>query len=85
MEDVRSLDPAVLDDVTPVALLGLTNDGLLTLNHVGGPEGTQLVPDLAVAVPSPAEDGRTSHVSSATRDPVLHHQFGFPTRRAAFV
>ena len=59
MDDVRSLDPALLDDVTPVALLGLTNDGLLTLNHVGGPEGTQLVPDLAVAVPPPAEDGRT--------------------------
>jgi YVTN family beta-propeller protein len=58
LEGVRSLDPAVLDDVTPLALLGLTNDGLLTLNHVGGPDGTQLVPDLAVAVPSPTEGGR---------------------------
>ena len=75
----------MLDDVTPVALLGLTNDGLLTLNHVGGPEGTQLVPDLAVAVPSPAEDGRAVHVSSATRDPVLHHRFGLATGRAAFL
>jgi YVTN family beta-propeller protein len=57
--DVRSLDPAVLDDITPLALLGLTNDGLVTLNHVGGPEGAQLVPDLALSLPSPSEDGRT--------------------------
>jgi YVTN family beta-propeller protein len=59
LPEVRSLDPAVLDDITPLALLGMTNDGLLTLNHVGGPDGGQVVPDLAVAVPSPSDAGRT--------------------------
>lgn len=59
VEDVRSLDPAVLDAVQPLALLGLTGDGLVTLNHVGGPEGGQLVPDLALGLPSAGDDGRT--------------------------
>ena len=57
--EVRSLDPVVLDDLTPLALLGLTNDGLVTLNHAGGPEGAQLVPDLALSLPTASDDGRT--------------------------
>jgi YVTN family beta-propeller protein len=59
-QEVPSLDPALIDDVQPAALLGLTNDGLVTLNHVGGPEGGQLVPDLALALPS-ASDGRRTY------------------------
>jgi peptide/nickel transport system substrate-binding protein len=54
-----SLDPATLLTVSPTQLLGLTNDGLVTLNHVGGAAGLQVVPDLARSLPVPAEGGRT--------------------------
>jgi YVTN family beta-propeller protein len=37
----------------------LTNDGLVGFRRVGGSDGSQLVPDLAVALPTPADDGRT--------------------------
>jgi peptide/nickel transport system substrate-binding protein len=36
----------------------LTNDGLVGFRRVGGVDGTQLVPDLAVAVPEPTDGGR---------------------------
>jgi YVTN family beta-propeller protein len=56
---IRSVDPAVLDDVSPLSLLGLTNDGLVTLAHVTGPDGARLVPDLALSLAAPADGGRT--------------------------
>lgn len=37
----------------------LTNDGLVGYRRVGGVEGSQLVPDLALAVPKPTDGGRT--------------------------
>jgi peptide/nickel transport system substrate-binding protein len=37
----------------------LTNDGLVGFRRVGGADGLQLVPDLAVALPKPTGDGRT--------------------------
>jgi YVTN family beta-propeller protein len=37
----------------------LTNDGLVGFRRVGGADGSQLVPDLAVALPRPTDDGRT--------------------------
>jgi peptide/nickel transport system substrate-binding protein len=37
----------------------LTNDGVIAFKHVGGSEGTQLVPDLATSLPTPTEAGRT--------------------------
>lgn len=54
-----SIDPAVQAFAPPLALQGLTNDGLLTLNHVPGPNGARLVPDLALSVPSPTGGGLT--------------------------
>jgi YVTN family beta-propeller protein len=54
-----SLDPALEDELTPLQLLGLTNDGLVTLDHTGGAPGTQLIPDLALSLPLPADGGRT--------------------------
>jgi YVTN family beta-propeller protein len=54
-----SLDPATLISLTPTQLLGLTNDGLVTLNHAGGAAGLQVVPDLAVSLPAPADGGTT--------------------------
>ena len=40
-------------------LLSLTNDGLTAFRRVGGTAGTELVPDLAEAIPTPSEGGRT--------------------------
>jgi YVTN family beta-propeller protein len=54
-----SLDPATLISVAPTQLLGLTNDGLVTLNHAGGAAGLQVVPDLAVSLPASADGGTT--------------------------
>ncbi len=58
---VTTIDPgaATAEDLPPTQLFGLTNDGLITLNHVAGPQGTRLVPDLALAIPAPADGGRT--------------------------
>ena len=38
----------------PSQFLGLINDGLVTLDHAAGPDGTRLVPDLALALPPPS-------------------------------
>jgi len=57
--EIRSLDPAILDTLSPLSLLGLTNDGLVTLDHAAGPSGARLVPDLAVSLPVPTASRRT--------------------------
>jgi ABC-type transport system substrate-binding protein/DNA-binding SARP family transcriptional activator/streptogramin lyase len=58
---VTTIDPgaATAEDLPPTQLFGLTNDGLITLNHVAGSQGTRLVPDLALALPAPTDGGRT--------------------------
>jgi YVTN family beta-propeller protein len=58
--DIDTIDPAASTspNVAPPQLFGLTNDGLVTLNHVAGPAGTRLVPDLALALPAPTDNGR---------------------------
>jgi peptide/nickel transport system substrate-binding protein len=70
---IRSVDPAVLDDVSPLTLLGLTNDGLVTLAHVAGPDGARLVPDLALSVPDATNGGRTY---SFRLRPGIHYSTG---------
>jgi YVTN family beta-propeller protein len=52
-----SLDPAFSQNQQPVALLGMTNDGLVSFKHVGGSDGVQVVPDLAVSLPTRAGGG----------------------------
>jgi ABC-type transport system substrate-binding protein/DNA-binding SARP family transcriptional activator len=58
---VDTVDPAAStsNNVSPPQLLGLTNDGLVTIDHVPGPSGTRLVPDLATSLPVPSNAGRT--------------------------
>ena len=51
-----------LDPVLTVNLLGvlpLTNDGLTSYQQVGGSGSEQLVPDLAISLPSPTDGGTT--------------------------
>jgi peptide/nickel transport system substrate-binding protein len=55
-DDVRSLDTV---DFAIAATTIATNDGLVAFRRVGGADGGQLVPDLAVAVPVPTDAGRT--------------------------
>jgi YVTN family beta-propeller protein len=36
----------------------ITNDGLTAFKHVGGPDGAQVVPDLAISLPAPTDGGK---------------------------
>jgi YVTN family beta-propeller protein len=60
-----ALGSGVLDTLDPVftadlgGLLALTNDGLTAYQQVGGSGSVQLVPDLAVSLPSPTDGGTT--------------------------
>ncbi len=52
-------DPARPIFVAHWQVLSLTNDGLVTYRRVGGPAGAQVVPDLAVSMPTVTDGGRT--------------------------
>jgi ABC-type transport system substrate-binding protein/DNA-binding SARP family transcriptional activator len=58
---IDTIDPAAgnSNNVAPPQFFGLVNDGLVTLDHVAGPDGSRLVPDLALALPAPADHGRS--------------------------
>src|ERR671935_340892 len=55
----NSPDPADFTNLAQWQLLSLTNDGLVTYRRAGGLAGDELVPDLATAIPPPADGGRT--------------------------
>ncbi len=55
----RDFDPAIAYYIPATSLLTDTNDGLVAFRHVGGSEGAMIVPDLAISVPEPTDDGRT--------------------------
>jgi peptide/nickel transport system substrate-binding protein len=54
-----SLDPARPGSVGSILTLYMTNDGLTAFKRVGGSDGAQLVPDLAVSLPTPTDSGLT--------------------------
>jgi peptide/nickel transport system substrate-binding protein len=54
-----SPDPQVNYTAQEWQFLILTHDGLVGFKRAGGAEGTKLVPDLATAVPSPTDNGKT--------------------------
>ena len=54
-----SIDPALQFDLLPLQSDALTRDGLVTYNHVSGPAGIRLVPDLAVSLPAVTDGGTT--------------------------
>jgi ABC-type transport system substrate-binding protein/DNA-binding SARP family transcriptional activator/DNA-binding beta-propeller fold protein YncE len=79
--DFGSIDPA---EAYPAALpqyLVFAYDTLVTFQRVGGSSGLQVVPDLAVAVPTPAAGG-TSY--TFTLRPDLRYSNGEPIRPADF-
>ena len=54
-----TLDPAFQADLLPLVSDRLVRSNLVAYRHSAGPRGTQLVPDLAVAVPTPASGATT--------------------------
>jgi YVTN family beta-propeller protein len=76
-----SIDPGIAFMLFPPQLLGMTNDGLVTLKHVGGSDGTQLVPDLAVSLPAPADNGRSYRFQLR---PGIRYSIGEPVRPEDF-
>ena len=53
------IDPALAYSFESWSALAMTNDGLVGFRRVGGVAGTELVPDLAAALPAPGDGGRT--------------------------
>jgi peptide/nickel transport system substrate-binding protein len=54
----NSIDPSYVDWSNPDLAL-MTNDALVAYKMVGGPDGQTLVPDLATAIPTSSDGGRT--------------------------
>jgi YVTN family beta-propeller protein len=54
-----SLDPTVAGSLASILTLYMTNDGLTAFKRVGGSDGAQVVPDLAISLPVPTDGGRT--------------------------
>jgi YVTN family beta-propeller protein len=59
----------------------VTNDGLTAFRKVGGVAGTQLVPDLAVSLPTPTDGGRSY---TFTVRPGIRYSNGAPVKPADF-
>jgi ABC-type transport system substrate-binding protein/class 3 adenylate cyclase len=74
-------DPAVAPYPDHWQLLSMTNDGLTTYRKVGGVAGLQVVPDLAVAMPTIGDGGRTYTFQLR---PSLHYSSGAPVRASDF-
>ncbi len=54
-----SLDSARPGSIDTLFTLYMTNDGLTSFKRVAGSDGAQVVPDLAVSVPAPSDNGLT--------------------------
>src|SRR5215211_359091 len=77
-----SIDPAFIQVEYPsTQFSGLTYDTLVTFERASGPEGLQLIPDLALAVPNPSDSGR-SYVFRLR--PGIHYSDGRPLRASDF-
>jgi ABC-type transport system substrate-binding protein/DNA-binding SARP family transcriptional activator len=55
----QATDPALAYTIPMWQMLSVTNDGLVGYRRAGGPAGNTLVPDLAQALPTPADGGLT--------------------------
>ncbi len=58
-EDLTSIDPALANDPFSSLAFSMVYDGLTGFRRVGGSEGTQPVPNLAVSIPAARDGGRT--------------------------
>ncbi len=76
----RTLDPGFQFEFG-AQLLGLAHDGLVTFEHTSGPRGLQLVPDLAVSVPTPTASATTFEFQLR---PGIRYSNGVPVRASDF-
>jgi ABC-type transport system substrate-binding protein/class 3 adenylate cyclase len=74
-------DPAVAPYPDHWQMLAMTNDGLVTYQRVGGAAGLQVVPDLAVAMPTVGDGGR-SYTFQLRRG--IRYSNGRPVRASDF-
>jgi YVTN family beta-propeller protein len=76
-----SLDPARPGSIGSILTLYMTNDGLTAFKRVGGSDGAEVVPDLAVSLPTPTDGGLTytfqlrSGIRYSNGQPVLPEDF----------
>jgi peptide/nickel transport system substrate-binding protein len=76
-----TVDPAHQILMQPAQFLGLVHDGLVTFNHVSGPQGLRLVPDLADGLPS---TGAASTTFRFRLRPGIRYSTGAPVRAGDF-
>jgi YVTN family beta-propeller protein len=58
-DSIGTIDPGLANDTSSTAALGAAYDGLTVYRRTGGSAGTQLTPDLAVALPLPTDGGKS--------------------------
>lgn len=58
-QDPGSIDPSFVGTASTPGLLSGSYDGLVGLRHAAGSRGTEIVPDLATALPAPTQGGHT--------------------------
>jgi peptide/nickel transport system substrate-binding protein len=56
---LQTIDPAISYESYSFAIPSLTYDGLVAFKHVGGSDGSTLVPDIASSLPLPTNRGKT--------------------------
>ena len=81
IETPDSLDPALGYTTSAWAVAATTGDGLVGFKRVGGLDGGTLVPDLAEALPSPSDGGRTY---TFRLRPGIRYANGAPLRASDF-
>ena len=74
MGDVDFIDTAIAYETSSWPILRMTNDGLVAFNQASGLQGTQLVPNIAVSLPTPTDGGRTYTFRLRPRHPLLERQ-----------
>jgi YVTN family beta-propeller protein len=86
--NLDSTDPMLAYSPRSWQLLILTNDGLVGFRRTGGPAGSALVPDLATAIPSPTDGGKSwsfqvrRGIRYSTGEPVRASDFKRTVERA---
>jgi ABC-type transport system substrate-binding protein/DNA-binding SARP family transcriptional activator len=76
-----SIDPALQLEIGPLQSNGFTSDDLVAYNHASGPAGSELVPDLAIALPVPS-GGATTYTFRLR--PGIRYSNGEPLRARDF-
>ena len=56
---IDSIDPALAYSTASIPFVALTGDGLTAVQHAAGRDGTQIVPDLAITLPTQQDGGRS--------------------------